>query len=65
MAGKRELIGTGTDKRYVRRDDKGRFRESDDLGRSVSRDVTMRAERVATALRQANNETKTFTPKRK
>ncbi len=26
--GKRELIDTGTDKRYVRRDTKGQFKES-------------------------------------
>jgi hypothetical protein len=41
MAGKgdRELIDTGTDKRYVRRDEKGRFEESDDVGRSLSQDV--------------------------
>ena len=38
-SGKRELIDTGTDKRYVRRDEKGRFEESDDVGRSLSRDV--------------------------
>jgi len=31
-AGKRELIDTGTDKRYVRRDEKGRFKKSDDVG---------------------------------
>jgi len=36
--GKRELIDTGTDKRYVRRDKKGRFNESDDVGRSLSAD---------------------------
>jgi hypothetical protein len=36
---KRELIDTGTDKRYVRRDSKGRFKESDDVGRSLSQDV--------------------------
>jgi hypothetical protein len=35
---KRELIDTGTDKRYVRRDAKGRFNESDDQGRSLSQD---------------------------
>ena len=35
----RELIDTGTDKRYVRRDDKGRFDESDDQGRSLAQDV--------------------------
>lgn len=42
MAGKkgdRELIDTGTDKRYVRRDEQGRFEESDDVGRSLSQDV--------------------------
>ena len=31
---KRELIDTGSDKRYVRRDEKGHFKESDDTGRS-------------------------------
>jgi len=36
---KRELIDTGTDKRYVRRDAKGRFKESDDVGRSLAQDV--------------------------
>ena len=35
-ASRRELINTGTDKRYVRRDEKGRFKESDDVGRSLS-----------------------------
>ena len=44
---KRELIDTGTDKRYVRRDDKGRFNESDDQGRSLSQDVKRRAKTVA------------------
>ena len=34
----RELIDTGTDKRYVRRDEKGRFGEVVDVGRSLSRD---------------------------
>ena len=42
-ASKRELIDTGTDKRYVRRDDKGRFDESDDVGRSLTQDVRKRA----------------------
>jgi hypothetical protein len=37
-ASKRELINTGTDKRYVRRDAKGQFKESDDVGRSLSAD---------------------------
>ncbi len=46
MAGKtsdRELIDTGTDKRYVRRDEKGQFEESDDVGRSLSQDVKREA----------------------
>ena len=34
----RELIDTGTDKRYIRRDEQGRFSESDDLGRSAATD---------------------------
>jgi hypothetical protein len=33
------LIDTGTDKRYVRRDDEGQFKESDDVGRSLAQDV--------------------------
>ena len=40
---KRELIDTGNDKRYVRRDDQGRFEESDDVGRSLSQDVRKHA----------------------
>lgn len=35
---KRELISPNGDKRYVRRDEKGRFKESDDVGRSLSQD---------------------------
>ncbi|MCM2457592.1 hypothetical protein HGO37_19515 [Rhizobium sp. CG4] len=35
---KRELIDTGTDKRYVRRDEKGQFSESVDVGKSLSAD---------------------------
>jgi hypothetical protein len=42
-ASKRELIDTGTDKRYVRRDEKGRFDEVDDVGRSLSQDVRRKA----------------------
>jgi hypothetical protein len=34
----RELIDTGTDKRYVRRDEKGQFKESDDVGRRSAQD---------------------------
>lgn len=39
MGNERELIDTGTDKRYVRRDEKGQFKESDDQSRSLSQDV--------------------------
>jgi hypothetical protein len=42
-SGKRELIDTGTDKRYVRRDSKGRFDEVDDVGRSLSQDIKRKA----------------------
>jgi hypothetical protein len=41
--GKRELIDTGTDKRYVRRDAQGQFKESDDQGRSLARDIQQKA----------------------
>ena len=34
----RELIDTGTDKRFVRRAQEGRFKESDDVGRSLAQD---------------------------
>ena len=34
----RELIDTGKDKRYVRRDRQGQFSESDDVGRSSASD---------------------------
>ena len=35
---KRELINTGTDKRFVRRGPTGQFKESDDVGRSLRSD---------------------------
>jgi hypothetical protein len=37
-AAKRELINTGTDKRYVRRDQSGKFKESGEVGRSLAKD---------------------------
>jgi hypothetical protein len=44
MTGKRELIEPHSgDKRYVRRDDEGRFKESDDVGRSLAQDVRKQA----------------------
>jgi hypothetical protein len=42
---KRELIDTGRDKRYVKRDDEGRFKESDDVGRSLSADIRRKAKK--------------------
>lgn len=42
-AAKRELIDTGNDKRYVRRNEKGQFDEVDDVGRSLSQDVKKHA----------------------
>ena len=44
---KRELIDTGTDKRYVRRDDQGRFKESVDVGRSLAADRRQHAKNDA------------------
>ena len=43
---KRELIDTGTDKRYVRRDEQGQFKESDDVGRSLSQDIKRKAKKT-------------------
>jgi hypothetical protein len=40
----RELIDTGRDKRYVRRDDQGQFKESDDVGRAQAPDRKRDAE---------------------
>ena len=42
-SGKRELINTGTDKRYVRRDGGGQFKESDDVGKSLAADRRTKA----------------------
>jgi hypothetical protein len=46
-AAKRELINTGTDKRYVRRGSGGQFKESDDVGRSLAQDRSRRAKAKA------------------
>jgi hypothetical protein len=43
IAGKRELLRTGTDARYAKRDAQGQCAEMDDLGRS------QRADRAKTA----------------
>jgi hypothetical protein len=46
--GKRELVEpTKGDKRFVRRDEAGRFSESVDVGRSLSTDVKKRAKQAA------------------
>ncbi len=49
MAGKRELIEPKGDKRYIRRDEKGRIKESDDVGRSLAADRRTKAKTVAKA----------------
>ena len=41
---KRELTSPQGDKRYLRRDEKGRFKESDDVGRSLSQDRRRKAD---------------------
>ena len=38
MTGEREMISPNGDARFVRRDDHGRFKESDDVGRSLAAD---------------------------
>ncbi len=42
-SGKRELIDPNDDKRYIRRDEKGRIKESVDQGKSLSQDVKKKA----------------------
>jgi hypothetical protein len=46
-AAKRELIDTGTDKRFVRRGTAGRFKESDDVGKSLTADRRKKAKTKA------------------
>jgi hypothetical protein len=43
---KRELIDTGRDKRFVRRDRSGKFNESDDVGKSLAQDRRRKAKRA-------------------
>lgn len=42
---KRELINTGTDKRFVRRDEVGRFKDVVDVGKSLAADRRKTAKR--------------------
>lgn len=47
-ARKRELLDTGTDKRYIRRDEKGRFTSDQvDVGRSQAADRRQQAKTVS------------------
>jgi hypothetical protein len=46
-AAKRTLISPRGDKRYVRRDARGRIKESDDVSRSLSSDRRRKAKRKA------------------
>lgn len=46
-SGKRELIAPNGDKRYVRRNAKGEFAESDDQSKSLAQDVRKRAKTEA------------------
>jgi hypothetical protein len=48
MTAKRELIEPHKgDKRYIRRNPKGEFKESDDVGRSLATDRRTKAKNVA------------------
>ena len=47
VSSKRELIDTGTDKRYVRRTADGTFKESDDVSRSLAADGRQNAKTPA------------------
>jgi len=42
---KKQAINLGADKRFVRRDAKGQFKESDDVERSLRKDVKQTAKR--------------------
>ena len=44
-AAKRQLLRTGRDTRFTRRGAKGRFKESDDVGRSLRSDRRKKAKR--------------------
>jgi hypothetical protein len=47
MAAKRELMTPKGDKRYVRRDAKGRIKEVDDVGRSLAQDRRRKASKTS------------------
>lgn len=43
MTSKRELIEPNGDKRFVRRDEQGKFKQSADVGKSLATDVRKKA----------------------
>lgn len=45
----RELIDTGRDKRFVRRDEKGQFADVTDVGKSLAQDRKQHAKKVVPA----------------
>jgi hypothetical protein len=48
MTSKRELVEPNKgDKRYVRRDEHGQFKEADDVGRSLAQDQRRESEKEA------------------
>lgn len=49
MASKRERIAPNGDARFVRRDERGRFKEVDDVGRSLAQDRRQHAKHSAGA----------------
>jgi hypothetical protein len=48
-AAKRELIAPKGDKRFVRRDSEGQFKESDDVGKSLRTDRRKKAKKAPSA----------------
>ena len=46
MSNERELISPKGDKRFIRRDEQGRIKESDDAGKSLSQDRRKPAKRA-------------------
>ena len=47
VSSRRELVNTGTDKRFVRRSKGGQFKESDDVSRSLKSDRRTKAKTKA------------------
>jgi hypothetical protein len=61
---KRELINTGTDKRFVRRAKNGTFKESDDVGRSLSADRRRKAKTTGRSGQGDKGDRRTATARR-